>query len=107
VTAAAAQGAAKNPTIPFSRAPRPTTSGGADGLAAAADFVLPEDAEGVLVGEVPARMGADEPLPGDDRDLLEIHDDVTVAEGIPAAAMAQSKPRRREYRRLFATLRGR
>jgi hypothetical protein len=49
---------------------------------------------------------ADE-LPGDDRDLLEVVDEATTVPNDYALALEAQRPRRREYRQLFASLRRR
>jgi hypothetical protein len=54
----------------------------------------------------PKVVNADAGLPGDDRDLLVIHNDLDVAADQSAAA-ASPQPKRREYRQLFASLRRR
>jgi type II secretory pathway predicted ATPase ExeA len=46
-------------------------------------------------------------MPGDDRDLLEIYEDRSIAAEQQNLAMADHPPRRREYRQLFANLRRR
>ncbi len=46
------------------------------------------------------------PLPGDDRDLLEIQDELSPAGAMRTVNIPMVPPRRREYRQLFAKLRG-
>lgn len=50
---------------------------------------------------------AESQLPSDDRDILEVHEDHTYPIASEHLALMADQPRRREYRRLFATLRQR
>ena len=109
------------PASPATRIPRRQTSRSAgpvampgktcDPLPAVpdADFdpVLPDDADEVLATPLVRDAGGEHALPGDDRDLLEIIDDTPAAPADYALAIAAYRPRRREYRQLFASLRGR
>ena len=97
----------KESTIRFPADAQSTTDERQDALPVFCDPVLPEYMEDVQLGHVPVLLGAGDSLPGDDRDLLEIHDDVTVASESHAAATVAGKARRREYRQLFASLRRR
>ncbi len=70
--------------------------------------VAPPVLEGVKNANLSAMQNTVEnldPLPGDDRDLLEIQDEMDDADRGGAIAMSQQPPRRREYRQLFANLR--
>jgi len=76
------------------------------------DPVLPDDADPVLplpLAALPetAADTSEQGVPGDDRDMLEIVDDVPAGSADYALAIAAYRPRRREYRQLFASLRGR
>ena len=69
--------------------------------------MLPEDADEVPVTLLAQGAAPPDALPGDDRDLLEIIDDSPAGSEDYALAIAAYRPRRREYRQLFASLRGR
>ena len=66
-----------------------------------------EEIKESLVASMYEAADSMEPLPGDDRDLLDIQDDIDNVDQAYARAMAAQQPRRREYRQLFATLRRR
>jgi type II secretory pathway predicted ATPase ExeA len=71
------------------------------------DPVLPDDADEVPATPLPRGDAPENALPGDDRDLLEIIEDAPELPEDYALAIAAYRPRRREYRQLFASLRGR
>ncbi len=71
------------------------------------DPVLPDDADEVLATPLSRGDAPENALPGDDRDLLEIIEDTPELPEDYALAIAAYRPRRREYRQLFASLRGR
>ncbi len=71
------------------------------------DPVLPDEADEVLATPLALGDGSEHAPPGDDRDLLEIVDAEPGGPDGHALAIAAYRPRRREYRQLFASLRGR
>jgi hypothetical protein len=70
------------------------------------DPVLPDDADEVVATPLSCADASDSAPPGDDRDLLQIVDDSPELPEDYALAIAAYRPRRREYRQLFASLRG-
>ncbi len=92
-------------TLPFCATETPAEAGR---RAAPLGPVAPPVLEGVKNANLSAMQNTVEnldPLPGDDRDLLEIQDEMDDANRGGAIAMSQQPPRRREYRQLFANLR--
>ncbi len=71
------------------------------------DPVLPDLADETVTSPLPRAGTTDDALPGDDRDLLEIFADRPEVPDDYALALAAHRPRRREYRQLFASLRRR
>lgn len=71
------------------------------------DPVLPDVADETLASPLLLAGIDDETLPGDDRDLLDIIEDRPEVPDDYALALAAHRPRRREYRQLFASLRRR
>jgi hypothetical protein len=71
------------------------------------DPVLPDVADETLASPLLLAGIGDETLPGDDRDLLDIIEDRPEVPDDYALALAAHRPRRREYRQLFASLRRR
>ncbi len=71
------------------------------------DPVLPEEAEPMVESPPVCTAPLDDAPPGDDRDLLEVVDDSPELPEEYALAIAAYRPRRRAYRQLFASLRGR
>ncbi|MHB8952437.1 MAG: ExeA family protein [Pirellulaceae bacterium] len=71
------------------------------------DPVLPDVADETFTTPLTPTGPADDCLPGDDRDLLEIFEDKPQVSDDYARALEAHRPRRREYRQLFASLRRR
>ncbi|MHB8970839.1 MAG: ExeA family protein [Pirellulaceae bacterium] len=92
---------------PTERTHAATTEPAPDASRLGFDPVLPDAAAETVVNPLPCAGILDETLPGDDRDLLEFIEDRPNVPDDYALALAAHRPRRREYRQLFASLRRR
>ncbi len=91
-------------TIPFRPAQEPPSDDQATAPEqfCAAEFESIQNAQDLVQDE---ESDYSQPLPGDDRDLLEIQQEWDESDAVRAFAVSQQAPRRREYRQLFAKLR--
>jgi type II secretory pathway predicted ATPase ExeA len=94
-------------TIPLAENAECRNTGQESVTDAAFDPVLPVQPEQVQVSRPSVISGSESSLPGDDRDLLEVHQDAAGGPHDFGVITAENQPRRREYRQLFATLRRR
>jgi hypothetical protein len=93
-----------NSTIPFCATDTPTTLGRRTSGQGCAATPLSDSTQDANLAAIRDALENVDPLPGDDRDLLEIQDEMD-ADRRCAITMSQQPPRSREYRQLFAQLR--